>query len=678
MPKSVLVVDDNEDLFGAYAYHSELIESEEEDICNGKYFTDAESAIAYLKTLEPSELPEVLIVDCMPPPTQDDTGNPFIGSLWKASRCGDIYARRMIEVYREKGAKLPHVLFKSAEESIAKETLEDFIGLYSDVSCGTMAPSFGFSGSDIFKIKWDGYVSPQIPDLVGAFVKSYQRGDYEALREHVAPLLEAWDGLSEVKAGNEVSYSFQHGFGPVCKGQVVRSLGELSSVPKGKKAVLVTQNFSQEQFVRLTELLRVSPKRVSALVITEDFKMPGHLWVALRERNLALLAGCEGEAQLTTGQMVTLSPAQRRLWNGDLEILSAEAVAPVITNAITDITCCVDQECERGSSVIPELDANVSGDADLRQARDADKRIGLLRSEQFIGPYVNPDAWKAMTDFLIGEGQSLREVFARVAPSSLELPYMTRKQEEYVAVLDRLWKNFNSHNLLERADVFRLFDIPAEEFLDGDDLRRFQEIFGTDIRGVQLARQIPDLYIAQINALHRRFSYENNCPNILIPAVKTGEDVGFVRNLFREHASGMLVPLGAMIETRESCANIEAIVQNTSFISFGTNDLGAAVLGVSRNDKDYQTFHMRRLAPQVLDVIAETVSRAQNANPDIHTSLCGEAARDLQSLIALRDRDVWIDSFSVDPEFRNTALLPLAYQDHVIQNFCGPLRPVPE
>lgn len=680
-PKFVLVVDDNEDLYGSYAYHSEL-KKPEDDLCNGKYFTGAVSAIAYLKTLEPSEFPEVLIVDCMPP-TEGDIGNPFLGSFWQASRCGDLYARKIIEVYREKGARLPHILFKSCDESIARETLEDFVGLYSKVSCGTMVPNPArSSASNLFTIKWDGYVSPQIPDLVGAFVKAYQRGEYngyyEVLREHVAPLLEAWDDLSEVKAGNEVPYSFQHGFGPACKGRVVRNLDELSDLPKGEKAVLVTQNFSREQFASLAGLLQGSPDRVSALVITENFEMPGHLWVALRARNLALLAGYEGEAYLTTGQMVTLLPAKRSLWKGDLEIVSAEAVAPVIRNAIADATLCANQEIERVRAVIPEFSANVSGDADLGQARDADQRIGLLRSEQFIGPYANPDAWAKMKDFLIGRGKELRELFARVAESSLKLPYMSRKQEEYRAVLDSLWKNFKSHNSLAAGDVFRLFDIPAEEFLDGDDLRRFQEVFGTDIRGVQLARQIPDLYIAQINALCWRFSCNDRCPNILIPAVKTGEDVSFVRDLLKKHAAGMSVSLGAMIETREACANIEGVAQNASFISFGTNDLGAAVLGVPRNDRDYQSLHMRRLAPEVLDVIAATVSRAQNANPYIHISLCGEAARDLQSLIALRDRGVWIDSFSVDPEFRNTALLPLAYQDHVIQNFCGPLRPVPE
>lgn len=666
-PKSVLVVDDNSSLHDVYTSHPEL---GEKVVC----VSNCAEAIVSLQGLEPSELPEVLIVDCI--------GNSPLDSLWRTSRCGDLYARRMIEVYRKMGATLPHVLFKSVDQSVARETLDNFVGLYSDVSCGTITRS-PHSVSNLFTIRWDRYVSPQIPDLVGAFVTAYQRseynGYYEALREHVAPLLEAWDGLSEVKAGKESPlYSFQHGFGPVCKGQVVCSLRELSSVPKEKKAVLVTQNFSQEQFTALTKLLQVSPERVSALVITQDFEMPGHLWVALRSRNLALLAGCKGEAQLTTGQMVTLSPAKRSLWNGDLEIISAEAVAPVITNAIADATFCANQESGRSSAVIPEFSANVSSHDDLRQARDAGQWIGLLRSEQFIGPYVNPDAWGAMKDFLIGEGQRLREVFRRVASSSLECPYMVKEQKEYEGVLDRLWKPFNSHDTLAAGDVFRLFDIPAEEFLDGEDLQRFQEIFGTDTRGVQLARQIPDLYIAQIKALRRRFVYGNNCPNILIPAVKTAEDVGFVRDLFRKHASGMLVTLGAMIETQEACAAIEGIAQNTSFISFGTNDLGAAVLGMTRHDRDYQSFHMGHLAPKVLDVIAETVSRARKANPDIYISLCGEAARYLQNLIALRKRGVWIDSFSVDPDFRNTALLPLAYQDHAIQNFCGPLLPVPE
>lgn len=119
-PKSVLVVDDP-DVHSAYTSHSELGG-------NVHCIPDWESAISYLETLEPSEFPEVLIVDCMPP-TEGDIGNPFLGSFWKASRCGDLYARRMIEVYREKGAKLPHVLFKSADESIAHKAFKNLVNL---------------------------------------------------------------------------------------------------------------------------------------------------------------------------------------------------------------------------------------------------------------------------------------------------------------------------------------------------------------------------------------------------------------------------------------------------------------------------------------------------------------------------------------------------------------------
>jgi hypothetical protein len=50
-------------------------------------------------------------------------------------------------------------------------------------------------------------------------------------------------------------------------------------------------------------------------------------------------------------------------------------------------------------------------------------------------------------------------------------------------------------------DVLRLYDIPPEEFLHPKDLRRFEDLYGKNTRGVQLAKQAPDLYREQFAAL---------------------------------------------------------------------------------------------------------------------------------------------------------------------------------
>lgn len=113
-PKSVLVVDDTSSLHDVYTSHPEL---GEKVVC----VFNCEEAIVSLQGLEPSAFPDVLIVDCM--------GNSPLDSLWQTSRCGDLYARRMIEVYRKMGATLPHVLFKSADESIAHKAFKNLVNL---------------------------------------------------------------------------------------------------------------------------------------------------------------------------------------------------------------------------------------------------------------------------------------------------------------------------------------------------------------------------------------------------------------------------------------------------------------------------------------------------------------------------------------------------------------------
>lgn len=68
------------------------------------------------------------------------------------------------------------------------------------------------------------------------------------------------------------------------------------------------------------------------------------------------------------------------------------------------------------------------------------------------------------------------------------------------------------------------------------------------------------------------------------------------------------------------------------------------------------------------------VSAAREANPEIEISLCGEAAADIHSLLALKKAGVWIDHFSVPTSFRDSHILPLLYGHLALDEFCGPLK----
>ena len=80
--------------------------------------------------------------------------------------------------------------------------------------------------------------------------------------------------------------------------------------------------------------------------------------------------------------------------------------------------------------------------------------------------------------------------------------------------------------------------------------------------------------------------------------------------------------LGAMIETPAAVEHAAEIAARSSFLSIGTNDLTAAVLGVDR----FGGGHARTDHPRVLAAIAHTVRAGHAAG--IPVEVCGEAAAD--------------------------------------------------
>jgi hypothetical protein len=654
MSKSALIIDDY--FIGLQVAYEDSLGLTEDQV---EGFPDIQSAKRYLAALAPSDFPEILIFDCV-----------GAGGLFAADKFEGVYnAIALAKIYREHGVKPRHVLFKSVDPIIARDNRNEFSSHLSDLACGTVVPNIG--GDTTFAINWNGYTPPVLPDLVRDFTVAYQYTKidtfYDTLRGKLRPLLAQWNNLNDVVVEDDdiPVLPFQAGFGSACRGPVVFDLADVETVAAGPKPVLVTHALPQN--------IMDFADRLSAIVLTGDFDLPGHLRILLEPYDVALMVGGDC-SELEKGQIVTLSPQARKLWTADFDIVTPDEAMPRLKNAVADIKFEADRELARGSAALPSFTVNISGRGDLRQADGLP--IGLLRAEHFISPYADPSKWAAIKEILIGRGLELRAVFDRVSGKSAELPFIARRREEYAELLRAPSLLSSYHMSLEAGDVFRLYDIPAEEFLNGADLTRFEEVFGKSIRGVGLARRVPDLYVTQIKALEKLYIQSKKIPDVLIPAVKTADDIRFVKGLFDEHyPKPKSVMFGAMIETPEACANIEDIAREAGFISLGTNDLTAAVLGTSRQDRKFQENLVGNLPDPVLDLIGETVMRARRVNPETHVSLCGEAAANIKTLEALKVRGIWIDEFSVAPTYRNTELLPLVYKDYVIQNFCGPLLP---
>jgi phosphoenolpyruvate-protein kinase (PTS system EI component) len=114
---------------------------------------------------------------------------------------------------------------------------------------------------------------------------------------------------------------------------------------------------------------------------------------------------------------------------------------------------------------------------------------------------------------------------------------------------------------------------------------------------------------------------------ILIPMVRSLEEVGRVRDVLAETAAGLGVappPLGIMVELQSTAAGAAAFAPAVDFFSIGTNDLTGDVLGLGRRDQ--AAGPALAAHPRVLALVKGIAEAGQAAG--ITVSVCGDAAAD--------------------------------------------------
>src|SRR5215208_8019540 len=158
-----------------------------------------------------------------------------------------------------------------------------------------------------------------------------------------------------------------------------------------------------------------------------------------------------------------------------------------------------------------------------------------------------------------------------------------------------------------RTATVRVFDFGADKtppFLRGTGERGLTLLLG---RAGELEAQLRAIAAAGAGADLR----------VLLPLVETADQLRAVRALLAPGAQ-----LGAMIETRAAVAAAGAIARAADFVSIGTNDLTADVLGADRFAPGAAAAH----DPRVLAAIAAACDAAREAGRVVE--VCGEAAGD--------------------------------------------------
>jgi multiphosphoryl transfer protein len=112
---------------------------------------------------------------------------------------------------------------------------------------------------------------------------------------------------------------------------------------------------------------------------------------------------------------------------------------------------------------------------------------------------------------------------------------------------------------------------------------------------------------------------------IMIPMVRSAAEFAAHRQVLAAQAAGRgIPPLGAMVELPVAVEDADRLAAVADFLSLGTNDLTAAMLGLDRRDPALTP--ARAAEPAILGAIAAVV--AAGAAHGTPVSVCGDAAAD--------------------------------------------------
>jgi len=154
-----------------------------------------------------------------------------------------------------------------------------------------------------------------------------------------------------------------------------------------------------------------------------------------------------------------------------------------------------------------------------------------------------------------------------------------------------------------------------------------------DARGIDLLRRHPEILTTQVRAIARMRLRAD--VRVLIPLVRDARDIVAVRALAPRE-----LQVGAMVETPDAVAHIDAIAEASDFVCIGTNDLAALALGVDR-----ETASASLDDPRVLALVERIVSGAHAKKRTV--TVCGELAGDPRGARLLIG--LGVDALSVAP-----------------------------
>ena len=442
--------------------------------------------------------------------------------------------------------------------------------------------------------------------------------------------------------------------GAACGKVVFDAADAVAYAEKGEKVVLVRLETSPED---------ITGMKAAQGILTVRGGMTSHAAVVARGMGTCCVSGC-GEIQMdeankrftlggkvfTEGSEISIDGSTGKIYEGLLPTADA-----VIAGEFSKIMAWADKYRRL------KVRTNADTPTDAKKARELGAEgIGLCRTEHM---FFEEDRIAAFREMICADTAAERE-----AALDKILPYQQGDFEALFAAMEG-----NPVNI-------RFLDPPLHEFLptEEEDIRRLADAQGKTIaqikqiiaslhefnpmlghRGLRLAITYPEIPRMQTRAVIRAALNVQKLhpdwtivPEIMIPLTADAKELAFVKKIVVETADAEIsasgtelkYKVGTMIETPRACTVADEIAKIADFFSFGTNDLTQMSYGFSRDDagkfldayyenKIFENDPFAKLDQKGVGFLMQTALRlGKEANPSLHTGVCGEHGGDPSSV----------------------------------------------
>jgi phosphotransferase system enzyme I (PtsI) len=360
--------------------------------------------------------------------------------------------------------------------------------------------------------------------------------------------------------------------------------------------------------------------RPVAGIVTEAGGRTSHAAILSRSRGIPAVSGVEKIVQLAGhGDLIVVDGREGHvIVNPDYETLTAykklQREFATLKNALAENR---DQPAISGDGEHVNLLANISGLADAKTAaRMGATGVGLFRTEYlFLTHHDVPDEDE--------QYEAYREIIA-ASP--------------------------------RRKITIRTLDIGGDKqiaYLGGT--REANPFMGW--RSVRLSFEHPQFFLTQIRAVLRAAADDGGPKKqvrLMFPMVTTVEEMRKIRSFVhkaerqlkdRGQAFGQ-IPIGLMVEVPAAAVAIDALLEETDFVSIGSNDLVQYLMAADRDNPKVSAL-CEPLSPAVLAVLTEVIGACNRAGKTV--TLCGEIAAMPKACVLLYG--MGLRNFSMSPAF---------------------------